>query len=272
MKPFRHVFAAAALSLAMSATSAAAADVFSFAPAHIPNFFGIGIGAAPDYVGSDDDMVGGLPVGRLRFSGERYLSLEGNAASFNLLQHPNWRAGPMGLYRFGRDDDVDDPVVKRMKEIDDTIELGGFLSYELVAASDPRNRWLFGGNVLFDVGDSHDGMVATAQVRRWLPVGRSGAFGLGAAVTYGSEDYTQTYFSVTPQDAAATGLPVFDAGDGLRDIRVIAAYMQPLNRHWILGAGAMYSRLLGDAADSPVVEMRGDRDQLIYGFGVAYTW
>ncbi len=272
MKKFGSRIVGLGFGLAVMATTVAADGLLSFAPAHIPNFFGIGIGRAPDYLGSDDDLTGGLPVARINMGGERYFSLEGNIASFNLVQHPNWRAGPMGVYRFGRDDDVDDEVVKRMKEIDDTIELGGFVSYEIVAAGEPRDRWLFGGDVVFDVGDTHDGMLATAKIRRWFPIGHTGSMALGAAVSYGSSDYTDTYFSVSPEDAAVTGLPVFDAGSGFRDIRLVAAYLQPISRNWIFGAGAMYSRLLDDAADSPVVDDRGDRNQVIYGFGVGYSW
>ena len=36
----------------------------------------------------------------------------------------------------------------------------------------------------------------------------------------GLDDYMETYFSVTPGDAAASGLPVFGASDGFKDVGV----------------------------------------------------
>jgi outer membrane scaffolding protein for murein synthesis (MipA/OmpV family) len=34
----------------------------------------------------------------------------------------------------------------------------------------------------------------------------------------------------------------------------------------------MYSRLVGDAADSPIVAERGSENQWIYGVGTLYAW
>ncbi|MGA9252752.1 MAG: MipA/OmpV family protein, partial [Roseobacter sp.] len=45
--------------------------------------------------------------------------------------------------------------------------------------------------------------------------------GQEAAVTYGSGDYMDTYLSVSPVDAAATGLSQYKANDGFRDARLM---------------------------------------------------
>jgi len=51
----------------------------------------------------------------------------------------------------------------------------------------------------------------------------------------------------------------------MRDVRGWAAAMYHLSQNWHLGAGALYSRLLGDAADSPLVADRGSKNQWISG-------
>jgi len=51
-----------------------------------------------------------------------------------------------------------------------------------------------------------------------------------------------------------------------------AALFQSLSSNWHAGAGGLYARMIGDAGDSPVVSIRGSRNQFIYGAGVAYTW
>lgn len=62
------------------------------------------------------------------------------------------------------------------------------------------------------------------------------------------------------------------AGIGLRDARLWAIGILHLSLKWHVGEGLMYSSLLGDAADSPVVSERGSRDQWAYGIGFMYSW
>ena len=93
-----------------------------------PNFVGVGIGSYPDYLGSDHQAQGVAPILRFSLGGNRFARLFANELRINLLDHPNWQLGPVGLWRFGRDD-VDNPVVDRMDDIDDALSLGLFTSY-----------------------------------------------------------------------------------------------------------------------------------------------
>jgi outer membrane scaffolding protein for murein synthesis (MipA/OmpV family) len=43
-----------------------------------------------------------------------------------------------------------------------------------------------------------------------------------------------------------------------------------LSKNWALAGGVRYSRLSGDPADSPIVDIHGDANQWIGGLGVAY--
>ena len=45
-----------------------------------------------------------------------------------------------------------------------------------------------------------------------------------------------------------------------------------LSQNWHLAGGVIYSRLVGDAADSPVVKDRGSENQFFAGAGVVYAW
>jgi MipA family protein len=61
--------------LALIGTGVLAQDLsLAVAPSHIPNYFGLGIGGAPDYIGSDNYMAGAAPFGRLSLGGERYVT------------------------------------------------------------------------------------------------------------------------------------------------------------------------------------------------------
>jgi MipA family protein len=67
------------------------------------NLVAVGVGAYPDYVGSDDYSIGAaIPLGRYQYWGRRDLTLIRNTLSMNLLDAPGWRLGPSGMLRFGR--------------------------------------------------------------------------------------------------------------------------------------------------------------------------
>jgi outer membrane protein len=89
--------------------------------------------------------------------------------------------------------------------------------------------------------------------------------------TFGSEDYMQTYFGVTPTQAARSkaGLPVYFADAGIKDVFLAVGATVDLNDRWLLKAGGRYGRLLGEAADSPVIETE---NQLSGVLGLGYRF
>ena len=52
----------------------------------------------------------------------------------------------------------------------------------------------------------------------------------------------------------------------------IASMIFSLSPNWHLAGGLIYSRLVGDAADSPVTDDRGSANQFFAGLGIAYAW
>jgi outer membrane scaffolding protein for murein synthesis (MipA/OmpV family) len=75
------------------------------------------------------------------------------------------------------------------------------------------------------------------------------------------------YFGVTADDSLASGLAVYTPGGGVRDARAWLVALVHLGPQWHVGAGVLYSRLVGDAADSPLVSDRGSQNQWVYGVG-----
>ena len=119
-----------ALLVTLCLGSVAQAQQSPFLIDNVPNVFGVAVGIAPDYFGSDDSQGVAAPFFRWTFTGqERYLQLLASELSLNVLDNQTFQIGPVLNYRFGRDDDVDDDVVKNMEEIEGTVELGFFGSY-----------------------------------------------------------------------------------------------------------------------------------------------
>jgi outer membrane protein len=160
-----------------------------------------------------------------------------------------------------------------MEEIDDTVELGVVAGLEFMASDDPRKKFIITAEYLQDAGGEHEGYTFSLSARVWYPVSKPIDVSIGVGATYADEDYMDTYFGVSPIDSARTGLPIFELGDGtIKDVKVIPAVVVHLSRSWHVAAGGRFSRLLDDAKDSPVVEDRGAKDQIIAGVGLAYSW
>ncbi len=242
-------------------------------PLELPqlNFAGLGVGAYPDYFGSSDYDLGAAPIGRLSLGGTRFVRLMVNEIRVNVLDHPNWQLGPVGLWRFGRED-VENPVVDRVHHIDDSLSLGLFGAYLWRDPRELRRMAGAGAWALGDVSDVYNGWTAGLNAYATQPVAPMITLSGGAAFTYGSGNYMDEYFGVTPADSLASGLPVYVPGSGVRDLRGWAVAILHLSKQWHIGAGAMYSRLVGEAADSPIVSQEGSKSQWVYGAGALYAW
>jgi outer membrane scaffolding protein for murein synthesis (MipA/OmpV family) len=234
------------------------------------NLVAVGVGAYPDYIGSDDYSIGAIPLARYQYWGRRDITLVGNTLNVNLLDAAGWRLGPSGMLRFGRSD-VKDDVVERAHEIDPSVDLGAFVGYTWVG-DDPRkfvgtNAW-----VLADVTDSHGGWTAGANLFGAYPVFKALTLVGGGAATYGSGSYMNTYFGLTPADTQASGLRTYQAEGGIRDVRAWLVALVHLSPRWTLGAGLIYSWLADEAGRSPIVSDRGSRHQWVGGAGAMFLW
>lgn len=235
-----------------------------------PNFLGLGVGVVPDYKGSDDRTAGVAPYARYTFSGQqRYVQLFANEVSLNLVDSKQFRFGPILNYHFGRED-VEDQVVKRMDKIDDSVELGVFGDIAWIDEANPRNRFIVGAALLQDVSDESDGFRAKMSARYWHQVHPAVDLHLGGGFIYGNDKYNDHYFGVNAGNVGTSGLPSFKAASGVNEYFASVGTAIYLSREWVLGAGLRYGRVTGDAADSPIVDQRGDPSQLTAGIGVAY--
>jgi MipA family protein len=240
---------------------------------NVPNVVGLAVGVLPDYVGSDDYTLGLAPFARFTLpNSERYLMLNVTELYFNMLNHPVFRFGPVLNYRFGRDDDVDDNYVKRMEEIDGTFEAGAFFGIDLKINNDKRNRFVADVELLFDIGNEYDGMNGTVSARYWHPFGRMFDGVIGVAFQFADDKFVNKYFGVDSTDSALSGLPFYHGDGGVTNFRVVPGVVMHLSEQWHLAAGLRYQRITGDSEDSPVVSMRGDADQWVFGLGAAYSW
>jgi outer membrane protein len=257
--------------LALQGSVFAAADFVVPLEFEVPDVVGLSVGVVPDYEGSDDYMFGALPALNLQFE-NRHIRLLGSYVEVNILNHDALQLGPIARYRFGRDNDIEDEVIKEIHEVDDSFEVGAFAGFLIRDKQNPRIRYGASLSYLQDVSDGHDGFTIQASARAWYPASKAIDLGIAGGGTYASDDYMSAYFDVTGADFISSGLPVYDAEEGLKDVYVQPMMMVHLSKSWHLGAGVRIKVFRADARYSPVVDDRGSDTQVIAGVGVAYAW
>ena len=226
---------------------------------------GAGIAVVPDYEGSDYYDAAPLLHFRMAWANGRYLQFNGNSVEFNIMKDSNWSIGPMVGVRGKRDDDVEDNQVSRMEEVDTSVELGCFVAYNL------GENFEIGANFVQDVADGHDGYLVGMHVGYAVHRDKT-MVALKASTTYVNNDYMEAYFSVNHSNVGSAQLRGYDADKGFKDVGVTCVISYQFNDSWGATGVLGYTRLIGDAEDSPLVDDRGDANQFLGGIMGIYRF
>jgi outer membrane scaffolding protein for murein synthesis (MipA/OmpV family) len=256
---FRHLMSAAVSAAALVAvlgSSAAATDV---------KVGGVAV-VKPTYEGSDSYEVIGAPIafpaegagtaGSFTFNGVDDLR-------YRLLGGPTgFEAGPLAGYAFGRDDG-DGPLLRGLGDVDGGVIVGGYAGYRAAG-------WLFDVSYHHIVSGDTGGFLRLGVANKTHHSDRFWTK-LRVAATYADDDYMSHYFGVSAAQSAASlaGLPLYDADAGFKDVHVVLSGSYDIARNWSVIGSAGYKRLIGDAADSPVVE---SEDQFTATLGLTYRF
>ncbi len=251
----------------------------SFAESNsVKRFIAVGPAVAPDFEGSEDYGIVPLVVGRVQRQ-EYYLEIQGTRARANFLPQNlislndslTFQVGPTLGFRLGRDD-VENERVDRLRDVDAAVELGGFVALQAAGVFRERDALTGRVEVVADASDAHDGHLVTLRGSYAVPVGRSWRIGFGVDSTYASDEYAETYFGIDTNNAARSGLAVFDAGGGFKDVGLDLSLQYSVTERWGVMGFVRASRLLGDAADSPIVDDEGAANQFFGGIAVSYRF
>lgn len=230
----------------------------------------LGAGAMyqPDYEGSDDYAFGALPFLMVNYRDLVFLRGPMFGANLITIKGPGpgdkLQIGPAVRYQFGRDEDDNDDL-RGMGDIDGTVEAGAFISYGM-------GPWSAGLSLFQDVGDSHEGLTAKLTAGHRLPLGPKLMLRSELFATWADENYTQTFFGVTAVQSARSGMRQYAAEGGLKDAGFSLDLNYSLSERWGLTGRIGYKHLLGDAADSPLVQDRGSVHQFSTGLMVSYRF
>ena len=180
---------------------------------------------------------------------------------FRLINQSGFEAGPLVGYRLGRD--ASDSVrLTGLGDVEGGLVAGGYAGYRAGAT-------FFYASYHHQVTGDETGGLLRLGVEQAIRLAPNTRLTATLATSYASQDYMTSFFGVSTAQAAASGLPVYRPDAGFKDVSAGLTAFLDIDRNWTLALTGRYSYLVGDAADSPIIETR---NQFFGGVGLSYKF
>jgi outer membrane scaffolding protein for murein synthesis (MipA/OmpV family) len=219
----------------------------------------------PVYDGSHAYKVQGGPVLNFQYRDIAFLTT-GDGIGYNVLRGDHYQVGVAMAYDRGR------------KERDDYNNLRGMGDIGAAPVAKVYGSWVLSRKFpLILRADARqfiggaEGAVGDIGIYMPLP-GSSKTFVMfaGPSMTFATDHYLQTLYGVTPQQALASGHPIYDiphAGTSAAGVGFSATKF--ITQHWLLNMDAAIDQIRGSPAHSPLVETRTQR---VLAVSIDYQW
>ncbi len=219
----------------------------------------------PQFEGAKTYRVRPMPIFAIRRAGSitRFKAPD-DGLRLGLIDVENVRIGPVARLK-GERSESDSPALRGLGRVGYTLEAGIFA--EIWATQNFR----LSGELRHGIG-GHTGIVADLGVDYVVRPESQWTFSAGPRMAWSNASYMRTYFGVTPVQSANSGLPVYTPGAGVRSLGFVGSASYQMTPDWSLQAFARYDRLVGDAADAPLVTTHGSSNQFSAGFGLSYSF
>ncbi|MCF3974806.1 MipA/OmpV family protein [Paracoccus salsus] len=226
------------LALALVAAAATPALAQDFGRADGRQFsvdLGLGVAGRPVYPGSDDAEAAPWLIWRNA----------GFGTDANSGADQGFAISP-SFGTIGSRESSDDAALTGLDEIDRAYELGARVSYGI----GPVNVY----GTLRRGFDGHEGLKGEVGAKYRTELSDRITLWSGVEFGYGDADYNDTYFGVTPAEAATSGYASYAPGGGFNVAAISFEARYALTDSTALLGEVQYGKLIGDAADSPVVQ------------------
>jgi outer membrane scaffolding protein for murein synthesis (MipA/OmpV family) len=201
--------------------------------------------AGTEYMGSDERRALVLPVLDYQWR-NGWFAGTGNGVGYNFSARPDLQYGLRLTADFGRDEGRSE-ALRGLGDVDPAVEFGGFLNYFV-----SREVFLT-SSLRYGAGNDANGLQVDLGAGYSMPLSPQLRWVAGVAATVVNSAYMRSYFGVDAGQSAASGYAVYEPGGGLRDVRFNTSLAYQIDARTSVTAGVSVSRLLGDAADSPIV-------------------
>ncbi len=215
--------------------------------------WGLGTIVNPETVGRDDYNTQPIP-----YFDFRYMDGKGTKYFANVPQ------GLGGFFYRNRSAESDRffnvgaavaPGFNQREDIDGLDDVDISVEARLYVEAGSR-RWVASATLAQDLGSGHEGAYLDLSLNRRGQLGsRSGFYAVGPVVRIGDDSYQDAFFSVNARESLASGLNEYDADTGVERVGLQGLASLPLGQSkWRVTTLLRVSQLIGDAADSPIVD------------------
>ncbi len=203
---------------------------------------GAGVMYRPKYEGSKEMDL--LPVPMISATFGDRLHLDPSGLTLDAIKADGLTLAIKGGYEIGRKEDDSD----HLRGLGD-IGVGGVIGARASYEFGPARLY---ANIDKTIGGS-DGLVGkfgadvTQQYDKFI-------FSLGASATVADDKHMQSYFGVTSEQSARSGLKEYEAKAGLKRFDADASVTYMVTDNWLVRSQVGVGFLTGDARNSPIVE------------------
>lgn len=224
---------------------------------------GPGIQLRPDFIGSSrDEAVPWYDVEIAKGTDQFKAKTPFRGAGIGLVSTGHFSFGPVANIQAERKESKVGATVGNIRR---TIEAGAFAQY------DPSDSIRFRAQLMKGIG-GHKGLIGAIGADRIWRDGDNYVFSLGPRIVFSDARFQGAYFGVSPAASLASGLPTYRMHGGVQGIALASGLSYQLDTRWGLFGFARWERLVGRAANSPIVRQFGSRNQLSGGLGLNYTF
>ena len=249
----------------------------------VGNMVTVSLGAAygPDYEGSDEYRF--IPGAFVRADlGDISIVTRGLKVYADVLPNRDGPGlqldgGPIAGVRLTRTGDVDDERVDALPELKTAIEVGGYLGLSYKGLTNPYDKLSLRVDAVKDINGAHSDWVFTPVLDFSTPLSLKTFASVSASMDIVGDDFADTYFGIAPDEVPLhPELTAYDPDGGIKSwslgLLVGQSLEETLLEGWSLFGTVNYKRLVGDAADSPLVADFGTPTQWFVAAGLGYTF
>jgi len=228
-----------------------------------PDVFALGVGMQrmPSWPGAKSQHSEPVPYLDIELPGHgSFSTLDG--LQVELFRGDAWRGGIHGDYQWGRSRDDLGSLGGKIASLSPRINLGGYLEWQLnrqVDVGGSLSHDINGAGAYLELYAEWDppplGLLEQSFELRWQAM---------------NAPAMNRFFGVTPQAARALSIPAWQPGAGGQLASLEYELFVPTSRRTGVALALVYGRLLGDAADSPLVARYGSRTQLSESLAFVY--
>jgi len=244
-------------------------------------FIAVGAAVASDYEGSSHYILTPAAGVTARLHGH-LIVWHGNSLGIDLVrEHRNETfkliVAPFIDLNLNRVKTPHNPIVALLPERKLAVEGGGVVGFVWTGIlTSQYDSLTVQVSAAHDLGTVHRSFVVTPSVGYVAPLSKAALVSVQASFDVVGAGYARYYYGIESAASAASGLPLYRPGGGIKSASLglggMVSLHGDLRKGFAVGVLLSYERLLGDIANSPLVAMQGNPNQFSTTLGLTYTF